>query len=76
MFSAIRDGIIPSLNHRPPDIETLRLYILLPECSIYGKVECYKAVVIPFSEAILRLSTEAARVLSKYRIVVIDTVLI
>ena len=65
MFAAITRGVIHSLLQSPPDIEALRVYLLLPECSVYQREEHYDAIVIPFSEAILRLSAEAGKVLSE-----------
>ena len=65
MFDAITRGVIHSLLQSPPDIEALRVYLLLPECSVYKREEHYDAIVIPFSEAILRLSAEAGKVLSE-----------
>jgi len=65
MFAAITRGVIHSLLQSPPDIEALRVYLLLPECSVYQREEHYDAIVIPFSEAILRLSADAGKVLSE-----------
>ena len=65
MFAAITRGVIHSLLQSPPDIEALRVYLLLPECSVYQKEEHYDAIVIPFSQAILRLSADAGKVLSE-----------
>ena len=66
MFNAIKQGVVHSLQQPPPDIEALRVYLLLPEFSIYQKEEQYDAIVIPFGEAILRLSVDAGKVLSEY----------
>ena len=68
MFNAIKQGVVHSLQQPPPDIEALRVYLLLPEFSIYQKEEQYDAIVIPFGEAILRLSVDAGKVLSEYEI--------
>jgi len=67
MFDAIKRGVIHSLQQPPPDIEALRVYLLLPECSVYQKeAGHYDDIVIPFSEAILRLSADAGKVLSEF----------
>lgn len=66
MFAAFTHGVIHSLLQPPPDIEALRVYLLLPECSVYQNGEQFENIVIPFSEAILRLSTDARKVLSKF----------
>ncbi|XP_078383332.1 putative E3 ubiquitin-protein ligase HERC4 isoform X2 [Oculina patagonica] len=68
MFAVIMRHVIPSLLQSPPDIEALRVYLLLPECSVYQKEEPVKfdEIVIPFSEAILRLSAEAGKVLKRW----------
>ena len=68
MFNTIKQGVVHSLQQPPPDIEALRVYLLLPEFSIYQKEEQYDAVVIPFGEAILRLSVDAGKVLSEYAV--------
>ena len=67
MFVAVTRHVIYSLVHRPPDIEDLRVYLLLPEFSVHQKKEDFKfdKIVIPFSEAILKLSAEALKVLSE-----------
>ena len=59
--------MIHSLQQPPPDIEALRVYLLLPECSVYQKDEHYDAIVVPFSEAILKLSADAGKVLSEFQ---------
>ncbi|XP_068736455.1 probable E3 ubiquitin-protein ligase HERC4 isoform X1 [Montipora capricornis] len=66
LFDAIKKGVIHSLQQPPPDIEALRVYLLLPECSVYKKEEHYDTIVIPFSEVILRLSAEAGKVLRRW----------
>lgn len=66
LFDAVKKGVLHSLQHPPPDIEALRVYLLLPECSVYKREEHYDAIIIPFSEVILRLSAEAGKVLSKF----------
>ena len=66
MFDAIKRGVIHSLQQPPPDIEALRVYLLLPEFSVYQKEEHYDDIVIPFSEAILKLSADAGKVLSEF----------
>ncbi|CAH3029533.1 unnamed protein product [Porites evermanni] len=66
MFNAIKQGVVHSLQQPPPDIEALRVYLLLPEFSIYQKEEQYDAIVIPFGEAILRLSVDAGKVLRRW----------
>ena len=67
MLAAVSQHVIYSLQQSPPDIEALRVYLLLPECSVYQREERLKfdAIVIPFSEAILKLSTEGGKVLSE-----------
>ena len=66
MCSSVKDKLIPSLPESPPDIEALRLYIMLPECEILHKEANYQSIDIPFGEAILKLSPEAQKVLRKY----------
>ena len=50
----MKDKLIPSLPESPPDIEALRLYIMLPECEILHKEANYQSIDIPFGEAILQ----------------------
>lgn len=66
LFDAFTRGVIHSLLQSPPDIEALRVYLLLPECSIYRNGEQFDSIVIPFSEAILRLSADAGKVLRRW----------
>ncbi|XP_031558665.1 probable E3 ubiquitin-protein ligase HERC4 isoform X2 [Actinia tenebrosa] len=67
MISSIAHYLIPSmLQHLPPDIEALRVYIILPEFEMIRSKQCFNDIVIPFGNSILRLSAEANKVLRRW----------
>lgn len=66
-MSSVADHLLPSmLQQQPPDIEALRVYLMLPELQLILRRNCYNNVVVPFAKCILRLKSEALRVLSEY----------
>ncbi|KAK3696531.1 hypothetical protein QZH41_015897 [Actinostola sp. cb2023] len=67
IISSIADHLIPSMQQQqPPDIEALRVYLILPELELISTKHCYNNIVIPFAKTIMRLKAEALRVLSRW----------
>ncbi|EDO34592.1 predicted protein [Nematostella vectensis] len=67
IVSCISNFLLPAMvQQQPPDIEALRVYLMLPENGIMLDKECFMEVVIPFADSILRLSPEAQKVLRRW----------
>ncbi len=59
--------LIPNLPSSPPDIEALRLYLLLIESPVFTdpSPERYGTLVVQFAEALCSLKSAGANVISK-----------
>ncbi|KAK3573583.1 hypothetical protein QTP86_028178 [Hemibagrus guttatus] len=55
--------LIPNLCSCPPDIEALRLYLILPECPLFKNPNNYITLTIPFAKAVIDLSSAPLKVL-------------
>ncbi|CAG2067565.1 unnamed protein product, partial [Timema podura] len=56
-------NLIPTLVPSPPDVETLRVYVTLPLYHEFDNPKHYNVLQNPFGSAVLKLKTEAAKVL-------------
>lgn len=66
IISSIADHLLPSMmQQQPPDIEALRVYIMLPELGLIQSRRSYNNIAIPFAKCIQKLKPEALRVLCK-----------
>lgn len=63
--ASLERHLIPSLCSSPPDIEALRLYLILPECPLFKDPNTYITLTIPFAKAVIRLSSVPLKVLGK-----------
>ncbi|TTI76906.1 putative E3 ubiquitin-protein ligase HERC4 [Bagarius yarrelli] len=59
-------NLIPSLCSSPPDIEVLRLYLILPECPLFKNPSVYITLTIPFAQAVIQLSNTPLKVLGNW----------
>lgn len=57
--------LIPNLCSSPPDVEALRLYLILPACPLFKNPNTYSTLTIPFAKAAIHLSNAALKVLGK-----------
>ena len=59
--------LIPNLPSSPPDVEALRLYLLLIESPVFTdpSPERYGTLVVQFAEALCSLKTAGANVICK-----------
>ena len=65
IFTALENHLIPSLTRSPPNVEAMRLYILLPELKILDQPDGYRKILIAFGDAILHLVPFAQNVLGE-----------
>lgn len=63
--ASIEKNLIPRLSNSPPDIESLRLYLTLPESPLFCDRNNYVTIVIPFAKSIINLKDAALKVLGK-----------
>lgn len=64
----IRDSVcqlLTNLPESPPDVETLRIYISLPLYHEFENARHSSKLQGPFANAILKLKTEAAKIVGK-----------
>lgn len=58
-------NLLPRLSNSPPDIESLRLYLTLPESPLFCDRNNYVTIAIPFAKSIITLKEAALKVLGK-----------
>ncbi|XP_047668032.1 probable E3 ubiquitin-protein ligase HERC4 isoform X3 [Tachysurus fulvidraco] len=58
--------LIPNLSSSPPDIEALRLYLILPECPLFKNPNSYITLTIPFAKAVIYLGNAPIKVLGNW----------
>ncbi|XP_077999503.1 putative E3 ubiquitin-protein ligase HERC4 isoform X2 [Glandiceps talaboti] len=59
--------LIPSLPVSPPDVETLRLYLLLIESPPFSDLKnSFRSIVLPFANKLLDLSPSAGKVIDRW----------
>ena len=65
MKDVLTNQLFPSLTQSPPDIEVLRLYLVLPECHLFQK-SGMQEIPLKFAEKVLGLKNNASKVLNKW----------
>lgn len=55
--------LIPQLPCSPPDVEAMRIYLILSECPALQDSKNYISLTIPLAMAILRLDANPSKVL-------------
>ncbi|XP_071391939.1 probable E3 ubiquitin-protein ligase HERC3 isoform X1 [Centroberyx affinis] len=58
--------LIPQLPCSPPDVEAMRIYLILSECPALQDSKNYISLTIPLAMAILRLDTNPGKVLDNW----------
>ncbi|GFS24487.1 RCC1 and BTB domain-containing protein 2 [Elysia marginata] len=53
--TCIEQTLIPLLPTAPPDVESLRLYLMLPECHLFEESKLYSSIICPLAESLLAL---------------------
>ncbi|XP_049804341.1 probable E3 ubiquitin-protein ligase HERC4 isoform X1 [Schistocerca nitens] len=62
ILSSISEHLLPSLSSSPPDVETLRLYLVLPFYHEFDNPKNCQRLHSPFGQALLKLKTEAGKI--------------
>ncbi|KAM4807528.1 putative E3 ubiquitin-protein ligase HERC3 [Rhinophrynus dorsalis] len=58
--------LIPQLSCSPPDVEAMRIYLILPEFPLLQDSKYYITLTLPLAMAILRLDTNPSKVLDNW----------
>uniref|UniRef100_A0A4W4FWY4 HECT domain-containing protein n=1 Tax=Electrophorus electricus TaxID=8005 RepID=A0A4W4FWY4_ELEEL len=58
--------LIPQLSCSPPDVEAMRIYLILSECPALHDSKNYLSLTIPLAMAILRLDANPSKVLDNW----------
>ncbi|XP_015200074.1 probable E3 ubiquitin-protein ligase HERC3 isoform X1 [Lepisosteus oculatus] len=58
--------LIPQLPCSPPDVEAMRIYLILAECPVLQDSKYYISLTVPLAMAILRLDTNPSKVLDNW----------
>lgn len=66
IYDGITKGLIPSLQQNPPDVEALRLYMLLPLYHEFVNTKNYKTLHTPFAFAVATMNEIPQRILVKF----------
>ncbi|XP_056902787.1 probable E3 ubiquitin-protein ligase HERC4 [Takifugu flavidus] len=64
--ASLEKNLLPRLTNSPPDIESLRLYLTLPECPLFSDQNNYVTITIPFAKSIIMLKEAALKVLGNW----------
>ncbi|XP_069702468.1 probable E3 ubiquitin-protein ligase HERC4 isoform X3 [Periplaneta americana] len=62
IFNCVRENLVPSLVVSPPDVETLRLYLILPFYHEFDNPKNFSTLHNPFGRTFLNLKTEAGKI--------------
>lgn len=65
--ASLEKNLLPRLSSSPPDIESLRLYLTLPECPLFTDQNNYVTITIPFAKSIVSLKDAALKVLGRLK---------
>ena len=64
MQKAIELSLLSELSPSPPDVEALRVYVVLPWCHAFSSpAENYKELHVPFANILLSLTINPSKVL-------------
>ncbi|KAK1345737.1 hypothetical protein QTO34_008201 [Cnephaeus nilssonii] len=68
ILNSFESCLIPQLSSSPPDVEAMRIYLILPEFPLLQDSKYYITLTIPLAMAILRLDTNPSKVLGEFAI--------
>ncbi|XP_004390203.2 probable E3 ubiquitin-protein ligase HERC6 isoform X1 [Trichechus manatus latirostris] len=63
--TCLRDNLLKNLPLRSPHQEALEIFLLLPECPVMQDSKNWESLVVPFAEAVCKMSDQSLRVLKK-----------
>ncbi|XP_037686165.1 probable E3 ubiquitin-protein ligase HERC6 isoform X2 [Choloepus didactylus] len=61
----LRDDLLRALPFHSPHQEALSVFLLLPECPVMHDFKNWESLVVPFAEAVCKMSDQSLRVLKK-----------
>ncbi|XP_015106001.2 E3 ISG15--protein ligase HERC5 isoform X2 [Vicugna pacos] len=64
--TCLRENLIKSLPFHSPHQEALAVFFLLPECPVMHDYNNWESLVVPFAEAVWKMSDQSSRVLEEY----------
>ncbi|XP_076998998.1 E3 ISG15--protein ligase HERC5 [Tamandua tetradactyla] len=64
--ACFRDNLLRNLPFSSPYQEALEVFFLLPECSVMHDSSNWESLVVPFAEAVCKMSGQASGVLEKH----------
>ncbi|XP_010964433.2 E3 ISG15--protein ligase HERC5 isoform X1 [Camelus dromedarius] len=64
--TCLRENLIKSLPFHSPHQEALAVFFLLPECPVMHDYNNWESLVVPFAEAVCKMSGQSSRVLEEY----------
>ncbi|OXB72100.1 UNVERIFIED_CONTAM: hypothetical protein H355_012400 [Colinus virginianus] len=66
ILKSFESFLIPQLSSSPPDVEAMRIYLILPEFPPFQDSKYYITLTLPLAMAILRLDTNPSKVLDNW----------
>uniref|UniRef100_A0A8C0IPH8 HECT-type E3 ubiquitin transferase n=1 Tax=Chelonoidis abingdonii TaxID=106734 RepID=A0A8C0IPH8_CHEAB len=66
ILKSFESFLIPQLSSSPPDVEAMRIYLILPEFPLFQDSKHYITLTLPLAMAILRLDTNPSKVLDNW----------
>ncbi|XP_026548547.1 probable E3 ubiquitin-protein ligase HERC3, partial [Notechis scutatus] len=60
------ESLIPQLPSSPPDVEAMRIYLILPECPLFQDSKYYVTLTLPLAMAIMCLEKNPSKVLENW----------
>nr|KAF6387380.1 hypothetical protein mMyoMyo1_007883 [Myotis myotis] len=68
ILNSFESCLIPQLSSSPPDVEAMRIYLILPEFPLLQDSKYYITLTLPLAMAILRLDTNPSKVLAALKL--------
>lgn len=66
MLEVVEQKLIRELSTNPPDMEAMRVFLILPCSHLFDKPEYYATVHCPFAKTVISLERTPAKVLGQY----------
>ncbi|XP_046391938.1 probable E3 ubiquitin-protein ligase HERC4 isoform X1 [Ischnura elegans] len=66
VFNCVSGTLLQSLTRNPPDVETLRVYLVLPLYHGFENAKNFETLQCSFGQSVLGLSTEASKVVDMW----------
>uniref|UniRef100_A0A8D1H028 HECT and RLD domain containing E3 ubiquitin protein ligase family member 6 n=1 Tax=Sus scrofa TaxID=9823 RepID=A0A8D1H028_PIG len=63
--TSLKDNLLPALPHRSRHQEALSVFLLLPECPVMHDAKNWMALVVPFAEAVRKMTSQSLQVLKQ-----------